>query len=226
MLWNGCPPSSAASNLRTYAHRLRALLGPRLVSDRICYTLYPEADELDVARFQNLADEGRQALRDGALDLAVERLGRALSLWRGRPFPDLTTVPHLYGEIARLEELHLQLLEDNAEALLALGRHTEFVPEFRKLLAEHPLRENLAAQLLIALYRSGRRADALSVYSGTRERLSEELGVDPGSELQRLHQAILRDEAQMRPGMTLARRHGSGRRAMVGARVTFRDRNQ
>ena len=131
---------------------------------------------------------------------AAQKLRRALALWRGPPLAELAYEPFAQAEIVRLEELRWAALEQRIDADLAAGRHTELVGELEALIAEHPLRERLRCQLMLALYRSGRQAEALDVYRHARRELSEQLGLEPGEELKRLEQAILRqDPALARP---------------------------
>src|SRR5262249_21265282 len=125
---------------------------------------------------------------------AVKTLRRALALWRGRPFTGVEYESCLQQEIARLEELRLHAVEQRVEAELALGRHGRLVPELEGLVAEHPLRERPRAQLMLALYRSGRQNDALAVYRAGRRLLADELGLEPSPELRRLEQSILRQD--------------------------------
>ena len=130
-----------------------------------------------------------------------------LALWRGPPLSDFASEPFAQGEIARLEELHLAALEERIEADLALGRHAELISELEALVREHPLRERLRAQLMLALYRSGRQAEALAAYQQARKMLAEELGLEPGRRLQELEGAILRQDAELDlPGRDRPRR--------------------
>ena len=151
------------------------------------------------ARFERLLGEGRALLAEGEAERAAETLRTALALWRGPPLSDFASEPFAQGEIARLEELHLAALEERIEADLALGRHAELVSELEALVREHPLRERLRAQLMLALYRSGRQAEALAAYQQARRMLAEELGLEPGRRLQELEGAILRQDAELDP---------------------------
>ena len=139
----------------------------------------------------------REALAAGAPTRAGGALREALALWRGPPLAEFAWVPFAPPEIARLEELRLGALEARVEADLAAGRHAELVGELQRLTAEHPWRERLHAQLMLALYRSGRQADALEAYRHAREVLVEQLGIEPGSELHDLHQAVLAHDAAL-----------------------------
>ena len=153
--------------------------------------------QLDLGRFERLLDEGRTLLAAGDAERAAEALRGGLGLWRGPPLSDFASEPFAQTEIARLEELHLAALEERIEADLALGRHADLVPELEALVREHPLREGLRAQLMLALYRSGRQADALDAYQRARRMLAEELGLEPGRRLQELERAILSQDERL-----------------------------
>src|SRR6266511_5767172 len=146
------------------------------------------------ARFERLAAEGRAALSAGKTARARDLLGEELVLWRGHALADLAEARFAQPEAARLEELRLTAFEDRIEADLSLGRHAELVGELEALSAQHPYRERLRAQLMLALYRSGRQADALALYQETRRLLVEELGIEPGPELQDLHRRMLNQD--------------------------------
>ncbi len=148
-----------------YVSRLRKTLGDDIVlTRRPGYLLQVGPDQVDATRFERLLAEGREALADGDADSAVARLGEALALWRGPALVDFAYEPFAQAEIARLEELRLQAEEERIEAELALGRGAELVAELETLVATAPLRERRRAQHMLALYRSGRQADALSAY--------------------------------------------------------------
>ncbi|HEX6662611.1 MAG TPA: ABC transporter substrate-binding protein, partial [Gaiellaceae bacterium] len=190
-------PASAHHSLEVYVSQLRKLLanGDQPLSTRPRgYVLNVDADELDLVRFERVTEEGRRALREGNPALASDRLREGLELWRGPPLADLAFESSAAFEVARLEELRLAALEDRIEADLALGRHHGLVGELDRLVGEQPLRERLQGQLMLALYRCGRQAEALDVYRETRRRLVEELGIEPGPELQRLEKAILEQD--------------------------------
>jgi DNA-binding SARP family transcriptional activator len=161
------------------------------------YLLAPGAVTLDLDRFDELVREGRERLAAGDARAASERLGEALALWRGRPFAEFDGEPFARDAGARLEEARLAALEERIEADLALGRHAALVPELEELVRREPFRERPRAQLMLALYRSGRQADALDVYRRTRETLVDGLGVEPGPELQELERAILRHDRSL-----------------------------
>jgi DNA-binding SARP family transcriptional activator len=204
-LWHGQPPESAANTLQTYVSHLRRSLEPdraprrrsRLVITREPgYLLAVDRDQIDAVRFQRLVGEARQVL-GRAPEEAAALLHAALSLWRGEPLADFTFEPFAQSEITRLTELRLTALEDRIEAELALGRHAALCGEVAQLVAEHPLRERLSGQLMIALYRCGRQAEALRAYDGLRETLVGQLGIDPSPALGRLQAAILRQDREL-----------------------------
>ncbi len=190
-LWGDAQPRTAGKSIQVHISRLRKELGDgRLETHAPGYLLRVHPTELDLARFEQLLDQAR----DGEPAAAAQTLREALALWRGPPLADLAYQPFAQAEIARLEELRLAALEQRIEADLADGRHAALVGELEHLVAEHPLRERLRGQLMLALYRSARQAEALDVYRTARRELSEELGLEPGEELKRLEQAILRHD--------------------------------
>src|SRR5919109_579404 len=175
-LWGASPPLRAGKSVQVYVSRLRKVLAEdRLVTRAPGYVLYVDPDELDLAHFERLVAEAREA----APADASRKLSEALSLWRGPPLGDLAYEQFAQAEIARLEEMRLTAIEHRVDADLALGRHTELVPELETLAARHPLREHLRYQLMLALYRSDRQAAALDAYRDARRELSEELGLEP-----------------------------------------------
>lgn len=201
-LWGERPPATALHTVHAYASRLRRILredgaaASRLTSHPAGYQLRIGFDELDLDRFERLADEGRSALAAGAPTEAAAKLRAALDLWRGSALADLSLEPFARVTVERLGERRLAVLEDRIEADLALANHDVLVAELRALVAQNPWRERLCGQLMIALYRSGRQAEALAAYRDARARLIEEIGVEPGRELQLLDRRILRqDEA-------------------------------
>ncbi|MFL5860594.1 MAG: BTAD domain-containing putative transcriptional regulator, partial [Solirubrobacteraceae bacterium] len=190
--------------LRVWISRLRTALAdgqdePRLISRAPGYLLRVEAGELDLERFEALSQEGRAALEREDPEQAALLLREAQGLWRGRPLVDLEFEPFARFEVQRLEELRLLTLEDRIDAELSLGRHADLCPELASLAAEYPLREGLRGQLMLALYRSGRQADALAVYRQTSDMLREELGLDPGRTLQELERSILQQDDALEP---------------------------
>jgi DNA-binding SARP family transcriptional activator len=198
-LWAETTPASVQSALHVYLSRLRRLLeaagaGGALVREAHGYRLRVEPAQLDANRFEVLVGEGSEALAAGKADVAAERLREALALWRGPAFADLQSERFAITAGARLEERRLSAVEKRLEADLALGGDRELISELETLVAEHPYRERLRAQLMLALYRSGRQVEALRVYRETRRTLADELGLEPGKELKELEQAILRQD--------------------------------
>jgi predicted ATPase/DNA-binding SARP family transcriptional activator len=189
-LWEA-PPKSARKIVQIYLSRLQRLLEADVLSnERGHYGLEVEDEQIDLGRFQRLVRDGERGLRGGEPAAAARRLRAALGLWRGHALADLAGEPFVTIERARLEELRVGALERRIDADLATGEHT-VVAELEGLVAQHPLREHLRAQLMLALYRAGRQAEALEVYRTARKLLIEELGVEPGGELKRLEHAIL-----------------------------------
>jgi YVTN family beta-propeller protein len=197
-LWEEPPPASASNSVHVYVSQLRkALRDGRLETRGHGYLLVLEPEQLDLGRFERLLGEGRELLAGGEPGRAAESLRAALGLWRGPPLSDFAAEPFAQGEIARLEELRVAALEERVEADLALGRHAELIPELEALVREHPLRERLRAQLMLALYRSGRQTEALDTYQHARRTLGDDLGLEPGRTLQELEGAVLRHDAQL-----------------------------
>jgi DNA-binding SARP family transcriptional activator/tetratricopeptide (TPR) repeat protein len=193
-LWPDIPPKSYASNLHTYVSRLRERLGDTLIDHAgPGYRLRVADGDLDLLTFRAASEHGRQALKDGDPRAAARHLRQALAQWRDRPLADLT-LPALDAEIARLETERLTVFEDCVEAELEAGRHAELVGELQAAVTEHPLRERLVGQLMLALQGAGRQADALGVYRDARETLVEETGLEPGAELRTVHGEILRGD--------------------------------
>jgi DNA-binding SARP family transcriptional activator len=180
-LWEEAPPATAQKALQLYVSQLRKLLGRERLQTKVPgYLLRVEPDELDLKRFERLQNEGR--------------LREALALWRGQPLAEFADQRFAQAEIARLEELRLTCLEELAEHDLARGRHDELVGELEARVQEHPLRERARRQLMLALYRSGRQAEALEAYRAARAALVEELGIEPGRQLRDLHEAVLKQD--------------------------------
>jgi DNA-binding SARP family transcriptional activator len=201
-LWHGEPPPAAETTLRSHISRLRSAVGAaRLLSRAPGYTLVLAPEELDSTRCERLLAEARGALAQGRAAEAAERLRSALALWRGSALADVAYEPFAQGEISRLEELRLAVLEERVEADLALARHADLVGELEALVAEHPLRERLRGQLMLALYRSGRQAEALESYQDARRVLTEELGLEPSEALKDLQRAILAQDPALRPSI-------------------------
>jgi DNA-binding SARP family transcriptional activator len=199
-------PPRARQTLHTWMWRLRRRLEPPelFVTRPPGYLLRVQPEQVDLFRFEALLRRGRQALAAGATAEAAQLLGAALHLWRGQPLADVAAKRLRQTEGARLTELHLQAVEGRIEAELALGRHAELIGELRGLVADHPLREELCAHLMTALYRSGRQAEALDVFRALRETLAEQLGVEPGPAIQRLHRAALRADRALDPPPAVA----------------------
>ena len=161
------------------------------------YLLSVEPDQVDVLQFEQLLEEGRRSLAAGEPEAAEKLLSGALSHWRGRPLADIAFEPVALAETGRLEQLRLDAVEAQAEARLALGFDAEVVHELEPLVRDQPLRERLRGQLMLALYRAGRQADALAVYQEGRRRLVDELGIEPGSDLQQLQRAVLHHAGEL-----------------------------
>jgi class 3 adenylate cyclase/DNA-binding SARP family transcriptional activator len=180
-LWDEEPPETAGKALQVYVSQLRKLLGRERVETKSGgYLLRLEPDELDLARFERLQENGKP--------------DEALALWRGDPLADFAEQRFARAEIARLQELRLACLEQRIERDLAEGRHAEVVGELDALVREYPLREHLRAQLMLAFYRAGRQAEALEAYQAGRSALVDQLGIEPGRTLHELHQQILRQD--------------------------------
>jgi predicted ATPase/DNA-binding SARP family transcriptional activator len=194
-LWGKRPPPTARTSLRNLVAQLRTLLGPGvLVTKQPGYLLRLEPEQLDLARFERLVAEARRA----EPELRAGLLREALALWRGPPLADLAYEPFAEAEIARLEELRLHALEERLEAELALGAGPELIPELEARVEEQPYRERLRGQLMLALYRAGRQAEALEVYRNARAAL-DELGIEPSEELRRLEKQILTQDTALAP---------------------------
>jgi WD40 repeat protein/DNA-binding SARP family transcriptional activator len=200
-LWGEDAPASATKTVQVYVSRLRKALGDAdaLATTPAGYCLRVRADELDAERFARLVEDGHRALDAGQAEHAGVVLREALALWRGPPLAELAFEPFARADIARLQEQRLAALEARVDADLAVGRHTALVGELRQLAAANPTRERLAAQLMLALYRSGQQADALEAFHAARRVLLEEIGVEPGPELRRLQDAILRQDVLLEP---------------------------
>jgi predicted ATPase/DNA-binding SARP family transcriptional activator len=197
-VWGSEPPRSAVSSLQVYVHGLRQALGSeRIEREGTGYRLALAPDELDYASFERLVERAGTALASGSPADAAEDLRRALDLWTGAPLADLAGEPVHEEAAPQLEERRLRAVELFHDAELALGRHDELVPELESLVAAEPYRERLRAQYALALYRSGRQADALAACRATRELLLDELGVDPGPELQELERRILNHDPSL-----------------------------
>lgn len=203
-IWGDDPPADAQTALQAHVSRLRKLLEPEhsgaptlLITRAPGYVLSIDPGQLDVRRFETLVAAGRRHLDEGDPGQATARVREALELWRGRPLADLENEPFAASTARELDEAWLEALETRVEADLALGRHAELTPELTTLVRRHPLRERLRAQLMLALYRSGRQADALGAFDDGRRLLGEELGLEPGMRLRRLQAEILAQDPRL-----------------------------
>ena len=204
-LWAENPPAGAEKALRVHISRLRKALSAStgedanglVVTREHGYALEVDPDCLDTHRFERLLAEGRDELAAGRPQRAAQVLEEALALWRGRPLDDLAYEAFAQREIGRLDELHIAARERLVEAQLALGQHGEVIGQLESLIAEHPYRERLRAHLMLALYRCDRQADALQAYQEARQRLIEDLGIEPGERLRELERAILAQDPSL-----------------------------
>ena len=207
-LWGERPPASAATTVKVHVSRLRKALaggngsaGDGLVVTRERgYELRVDPERLDAHRFRRLVAGGRAELAAGDPQRAAAVLDEALELWRGEPLGELAFEPFAQGEVARLNELKVAALEQLIEAKLALGLHAEVIGQLDTLIFEHPYREGLRAQLMLALYRCDRQADALQAYQDARQTLVDELGIEPGERLRALERAILAQDPAVLEG--------------------------
>ena len=202
LMWGSRPPRTAANTLHVLVSGIRRSLNGDgaesvLITRRPGYELRTEPGQVDLERFEALRDTGLAAAARGDHEAASDSLRRALELWRGDPLPELWDVMDLAGELGRLRELRLAAVEARVDADLALGRHHEVVAELEAVVDAEPLRERPRAQLMLALYRSGRQARALEVYREGRRHLVDELGVEPGPALRELQMAILRQDTSV-----------------------------
>ena len=199
-LWGDEAPASATRTVQVHMSRLRRVLGEgreRVVSGPAGYCLRVGPGELDRERFETMVEQGRRALADGRAEEATEVLREAVALWRGPPLSDLAFEPFARNEVAALEEQRLAALELRLEAEVAARREVEVIGELRRLVAEHPLRERLRAQHMLALYRLGLHSEALASFQELRQRLDAELGLEPGAELRELEQEVLTHRADL-----------------------------
>ena len=205
MLWGGRPPTTPEKTVQVHVSRLRRTLAAGsgngsnglIVTRGHGYELRLEPDDLDAHRFEVLVNEARQELAEGHAERAASTLERALSLWRGRPLGDLAYAPFAEREVARLDDLRVAAQEAQIEAMLELGQHDRVVAELEALIREHPYRERLHAQLMLALYRCDRQADALQAYHDARHTLVDQLGIEPGERLRELQRAILAQDPDL-----------------------------
>ena len=229
-LWGDAAPKTVNAVLNVYLSRLRRLLADGtgeqlLIREAAGYVLSVRPEGLDARRFETLLERGRRELASGDAEQASATLHDALALWRGSPLADLAFEPFAQTEIARLEELRLAALETRIESDLVLGRQDSLVAELETLVAAHPYREGLCAQLMLALYRSGRQAEALETYRRARRRFSEELGIEPATRLRELEAAILRHDSTLEaPGPEAPQARAEVSIEKVGQRPRFRSR--
>jgi len=204
-LWGERPPANAAKTVQMQVSRLRKALAIEagdpsaggVVTRERGYELTLDPERLDSHRFERLVGEGRSELAAAHPERAVSALERALSLWRGAPLAEFAYEPFARREIARLDDMRVAALEQLIEAKLALGGYAELVGQLEALIGEHPYRERLRGQLMLALYRSDRQADALQAYQDARRTLVEELGIEPGERLRELERAILAQDLEL-----------------------------
>jgi predicted ATPase/DNA-binding SARP family transcriptional activator len=203
-LWGERPPPAARETIKVYVGRLRKLFSatgsrPRLVTRGGGYVLEVDPEQLDLQRFLRLVDAASHAVAASDAARAAADLRAALALWRGSPFTELGDVPFARTERVRLQELRLAALEERLEADLALGHESELVGELERLVTEHPFRERLRSQLMLALYRCGRQVEALDHYRRAARLFADELGIEPGPELRKRERAILEHDPALRP---------------------------
>jgi DNA-binding SARP family transcriptional activator len=213
-VWGEEPPEAGGAALRVRISQLRRSMGPAgglLVTRPPGYVMHLAPDQLDLRRFERLAEDGERALAGDDPGTAAETLREALALWRGPALADFPYAPFAQAAIARLEDLRLAATELRVEADLRLGRHARLVGELQALVREHPLRERPCAQLMLALYRDGRQAEALDTYRAARRRLVDEVGLEPGPDLQELERQILAQD----PALRLDRRRPVVSRAIL-----------
>ena len=206
LLWGEDSPETAQHSLQVHVSQLRKVLPANtLVSQPPGYLLHADDREVDAIQFEAAAAAAKQRLESGDLDQAVQGFRSALALWRGEPLADVASAPFALGEVARLNELRLRAFEECIDAELALGRHADQLPELEGLVAEYPLRERLRGQLMLALYRSGRQAEASEAFHKTRALLIDQLGMEPGPELQKLFVSILKQDKSLDIAVRTAR---------------------
>ncbi len=207
-LWGEALPASPRNALHHHIARLRAALGEESIAGSPDgYAL--KGAHVDAVHFEELLAETRSALREGDVPAAADAVASALALWRGSALQGLTGTAWFSAEARRLETLHVDALEEDFEVRLALGEHREVTPELRSALANNPFRERLWGQLMVALYRSGRQADALETFQEARRVLADELGLEPGPELRRLQEAILAHDPAIAAAPVDRRRRGN-----------------
>lgn len=195
-VWDADPPASARGTVQSYLSNIRRTLGDIILREGAAYRINVTPDNFDVLRFESLVESARKAIDvDRAGGVASYR--SALSLWRGEPYAGLDRCPTLHSEAVRLDELKVAALEDCLDAELHLGRHSKLVAELEHLVTSHPFRERLISQLVVALYRSGRRVDALSVLQDARVAFLDEFGLSPSRNLLRLEELVLKQSPSL-----------------------------
>ncbi|MFD9006310.1 BTAD domain-containing putative transcriptional regulator [Streptomyces sp. NPDC059582] len=210
-VWNSSPPPTARTQVAICVAALRKLFKSAGVTDDVIVTAHPgyvlntEGHRFDSADFSGLVQQAEQTAEEGRLPDAAQLYAQALRLWRGPAFAGVGGQP-VEDEAARLEEHRLNAYDDLTLVHLELGRHQELIPELAAMVREHPLRERTRHHLMLAQYRSGRRADAMETYRDARDQFIEELGIDPGPDLNELHDAILRDDPSLAPAPSSAAR--------------------
>jgi YVTN family beta-propeller protein len=221
-LWGGEPPETAVQSLQVYVSRLRKVLpAETLLTRPPGYLLELEPSELDLQRFEQLLADGREALAQGDPGRASDVLHEALALWRGPALAEFGFEPFAQAEIGRLEDLRLAAVEERIEADLALGRHADLIGELEALITENSYRERLRGHLMLALYRSGRQAEALDAYQAARRALVDELGIEPSENLQQLEKQILtHDKALDTPSQPTRAQPTAPPQALERKRVT------
>ncbi len=223
-LWGERPPATATKVLQTYVSQLRRIVGADAIATQPPgYLLRVEEEALDASRFRSLVASARRLAASGDHELAAARYREALALWRGPPLAGVVFESFARNEAERLEEERLSVVIDLIDSELALGKHEQVVQELETLVHQYPLRERLRAQLMLALYRAGRQADALSAYRDGRRLLVDELGLEPSRELQELEKAVLTHDpaldAPRPPAHVLTQRPRTRRRAAALAAV-------
>jgi DNA-binding SARP family transcriptional activator len=216
-IWPHKPPRAAVNTVQTYVLRLRRMVDDEgmLITKGQGYQLLVSRDDIDIQVFERLVSSGKEAIRQGRLAAGVELLSAALALWRGPAMADVPDSPAVAAEAARLELHRIAAFEDLAEARLNLGGHADVVDTLQRLVDEHPFRERLRGQLMLALYRCGRRVDAMEQYREGRRLMRGELGLDPGPLLSWLESAIREDD----PGLRLPTPVGALPPATAGPRA-------
>ncbi|HEU4667146.1 MAG TPA: BTAD domain-containing putative transcriptional regulator, partial [Arthrobacter sp.] len=229
VIWDGNPPAHPGPQLQVYVANLRNLLEPnrpkgvashRLASKPGGYLLVAADDELDLLQFRAHVAAGARAVEAGELASGAVRLRQALELFGGPAFPDLADIELLVPDLGEVEEARLDSYQDLFDVELALGRHTTLVGELQRLVSQHPFRERLWASLVLALYRSGRQADALAACRTARKTFAAELGIDPGVGLRELEARVLRQDASLAPPAANANRRTRPRLDNLPAALT------